>query len=35
VIQQLGLENAWYRYREAAFERVAKDWLEEHGIPYR
>jgi Uncharacterised protein family (UPF0158) len=35
AIQRLGLEDSWYRYREAAFERVAKQWLEENGIPYR
>jgi Uncharacterised protein family (UPF0158) len=35
AIQQLGLEDSWYRYREAAFERVAKHWLEENGITYR
>jgi hypothetical protein len=35
AIQHLGLEDAWYRYREAAFEQVAKEWLEENKIPYR
>ena len=35
AIQRLGLEDSWYRYREAAFEQVAKDWLEENKIPYR
>jgi Uncharacterised protein family (UPF0158) len=35
AIQQLGLEDAWYRYREAAFEQVAREWLEENKIPYR
>ena len=35
AIQRLGLEDPWYRYREAAFERVAKQWLEENRIPYR
>jgi len=35
AIQQLGLEDSWYRYREAAFEQVAKHWLEENGITYR
>src|SRR5271169_472255 len=35
AIQRLGLEDSWYRYREAAFERVAKEWLEENKIPYR
>jgi Uncharacterised protein family (UPF0158) len=35
AIQRLGLEDSWYRYREAAFEQVAKAWLEENKIPYR
>ena len=35
AIQRLGLEDAWYRYRETAFEQVAKGWLEENKIPYR
>ena len=35
AIRRLGLEDAWYRYRQAAFEQVAKEWLEENKIPYR
>jgi uncharacterized protein UPF0158 len=35
AIQRLGLEDSWYRYREAAFEQVARAWLEENKIPYR
>jgi hypothetical protein len=35
AIQRLGLEDAWYQYREAAFEQVAKEWLEENKIAYR
>ena len=35
AIQRLGLEDVWYQYREAAFEQVAKEWLEENKIPYR
>lgn len=35
AIQRFGLEDAWFRYREAAFEQVAKEWLEENKIPYR
>jgi Uncharacterised protein family (UPF0158) len=34
AIQRLGLEDSWYPYRQAAFEQVAKEWLEEHKIPY-
>jgi len=35
AIQQLGLEDSWYQYRQAAFEQVAREWLEENKIPYR
>jgi hypothetical protein len=35
AIQRLGLEDSWFRYREAAFELVAREWLEENNIPYR
>ena len=35
AIQRLGLENLWFQYREAAVERVAKEWLDENKIPYR
>jgi hypothetical protein len=35
ALQRLGLEDSWYRYREAAFEQVAKEWLEENKIPYQ
>jgi len=35
AIRRLGLEESWFRYREAAFEQVAKDWLEANKIPYR
>jgi hypothetical protein len=32
---RLGIEKDWYRYRDAAFERIAKDWLEANNVPYR
>ncbi len=35
AIQRLGLEDSWFQYRQAAFEQVAKEWLEENKIPYR
>jgi len=35
AIRHLGLEDAWYRYRETAFEQVARDWLEENKISYK
>jgi len=35
AIDRLGLEQDWYRYREAAYQRVAREWLEENRIPYK
>ena len=35
TIRRLGIENDWYRHRDMAFERVAKEWLEANGVPYR
>ena len=35
AIEQMGLADSWFRYREAAFEQVAKEWLKENNIPYR
>jgi hypothetical protein len=35
AIRRVGLEDSWFRYREAAFTQVARDWLEENGIAYR
>jgi hypothetical protein len=34
TIRRLGLEDKWLRYREAEYERVAREWLEENNIPY-
>jgi hypothetical protein len=35
AIKRLGIETAWYRYRDSALESIAKEWLEAHGVPYR
>ena len=35
AIERLGLEQSWHAYRHAAFERVARQWLDENNIPYR
>jgi hypothetical protein len=35
AIERLGLEDSWFRYRQSAFEQVAREWLEENKIPYR
>jgi hypothetical protein len=34
TIHRLGIEKEWYRFRDAALEEMAKDWLEDHGIAY-
>ena len=34
AVRRLGVEQAWYRHREAAYQRVAREWLEENNIPY-
>jgi hypothetical protein len=34
-VQQLGIEEEWYSFRQVAFEEIAKAWLEAHHIPYR
>jgi hypothetical protein len=31
----LGLEDAWFRYRKAQYQQIAREWLEENGIQYR
>ena len=35
AVRRLGVEDDWYRFRETAFEAMAKDWLEAHGIAYQ
>ncbi len=35
VIQQLGIRDDWYGFRQAAFEEIARAWLEAHNIRYR
>ena len=34
AIHSKGIEEAWYRFRRMAFERIALEWLQEEGIPY-
>jgi len=34
-IRRLDLEDAWYRFREKAFESTAATFLDTHGIPYK
>lgn len=35
TIHTLGIEEDWYRFRDAEYERIAVEWLEAHGIEYR
>ena len=35
AVERLGLLDAWYRYREEAIQRIARDWLEEHKLAYK
>jgi hypothetical protein len=34
TVDRLGLREAWYGFRGAAFERNAKEWLRGHGIAF-
>lgn len=34
AIYQLGIEEAWFRFRRKALEDIAREWLEEHHLPY-
>lgn len=33
-IRRLGVEQEWYRYRDAAMRRIAIDWCEAHNIEF-
>jgi hypothetical protein len=35
AIHQLGIEEGWYSFRQAAFEEIARAWLKAHDIPYK
>jgi hypothetical protein len=35
TIRRLGIEEDWYRFHEGALEEIARDWLEEHQLPYK
>jgi hypothetical protein len=35
AIRRLGIEEEWYRFRDSAFEEIAKDWLESNGVEYQ
>jgi hypothetical protein len=35
AIRRLGLEQSWYQFREEALAEIARNWLEEHKLPYK
>jgi Arc/MetJ-type ribon-helix-helix transcriptional regulator len=35
TIRRLGIEEAWYQFRDRGLEEIAREWLEEHNLPYR
>ena len=35
TIRRMGIEKQWFAFRDSALEEIAKDWLEEHGIPIK
>lgn len=35
AIRRLGIEDDWFRFRELAFEEIAKDWLKAHDVSFR
>ena len=34
VLDDFGIRDQWYTFRNSAFEEIAVDWLEENGIPF-
>lgn len=35
AIRRLGLEQSWYQFREEAVAEIAREWLEQHKLPYK
>lgn len=35
AVRRLGIEEAWYKFRAAEIEQIAREWLEEHKLPYK
>jgi hypothetical protein len=35
AIRLVGLEQRWYQFRDEALADIARDWLEEHKLPYK
>ena len=34
TVRCLGIQQDWYRFRDEAFRKIARDWLRAHGIPF-
>lgn len=35
TIRRLGIEQAWYQFRDRALEEIAREWLKQHNLPYK
>ena len=35
LIRRLGIEQNWYQFREERLAEIAREWLEEHKLPYK
>ena len=35
AVYRLGIDKEWFAYREAGYERVAREWLEDNEITYK
>jgi hypothetical protein len=35
LIRRLGIEQNWYQFREEWLAEIAREWLEEHKLPYK
>jgi hypothetical protein len=35
TIERLGIRDSWCEFREAEIQRIAKEWLESHGLEYK
>ena len=35
ALRRLDLEQSWYKFREEALAEIARNWLEEHKLPYK
>jgi hypothetical protein len=34
IVKRARIEDEWFRFRERAFASIAREWLDQHGIPY-